>query len=851
MAIHAIVTMRDLWFRVVGVVKGERVVEELDNSIYQFAFLEHFFPGKYRIEARKVNDVRRDNLLSEGPYEGDIQNNEAIRFSNAGNQYRVFIDEHNGWLAGFETIGLVIKNSRKMAKRLIELVRATAMWEFTDQLKIEYIDHKAHGLRDTDVDGISAVSVSQVLRCINNNTSAGHGWRSKMKKRVLNGEIAVLSLRILTPQGEVKGNALIVPDSKMKGYDVRTVGLNVKPELGTTGWYWITLDTTYGINPTKSDDMSHAIFRQVYGLYDDDTLLGSLKGMLAHTFDRLKAGELTKEYTALADADSNILHREDEVKFRKGLGRVARIQLALAEMSAAGIPITASQTMMFMYVNGLKMQLLSTETIINEWGQRVPKFKKTWHDKDRHWVPVPWAFTAHIMTREALELYGFKMPSHSDAFVHARTHTFVVSGDYFALHYANHGGFDLDDSIKVHIRRVKFSDGQVKLMAILVRDPVDFGEWSMTTIDESVIDHVYHKYTDEAPLVVYEDLIGKVPQFTELRKSIPIGKLPHETNPVKIGNVFSPLDEERVRELSNLFPAGTGGTVTPKMLWYATFGTHLPELPATNEALIDVLQQGLGTADDIKYICEWSERVFDDIRNHSITMDAFWWKTRLPYHLKKQLFLLPGEEGDSSWVKFHERREKIVNDYLGEMTKFLNGRITKPEALGAIKWTTEEVASAKQALDDLNSSYKSNPSMWATRFVDMLITSDKEKGEQYTDRKILLMANQAFVRKAETNWNSDQWLYPIDHKLEKLPYEWFVRAMTRIQDGTYAWIPDEFKFMDETLVDEIRKTFKDVRDNLDEDRARNLIDIMKGHVNGLRPKSVKWAHAALKALRSL
>ena len=29
MTIHAIVTMRDLWFRVVGVVKGERVVEEL------------------------------------------------------------------------------------------------------------------------------------------------------------------------------------------------------------------------------------------------------------------------------------------------------------------------------------------------------------------------------------------------------------------------------------------------------------------------------------------------------------------------------------------------------------------------------------------------------------------------------------------------------------------------------------------------------------------------------------------------------------------------------------------------------------------------------------------------------
>jgi hypothetical protein len=847
---------------VVAAAPNEQVLDEFDNGPYQYSLLSHFFPGMFRVEVRKVNERKRKGIESAPPLERSVplEDHEALRFSNASDQFRVLIYGYNGWLTAFKSVGFVIRNSKKMAKRLAEVVRATSMWTFRaadNPLKIEVIDHVALGLRDSDIDGISAISKSLAIECVMNNTQAGPEWQQRMIRKIRNGQMAVMSLRIITPEGLIKGNTFIVlNDQLMKGFDVRTFGPNIKGELASNGWFWVTLDPTYGVNPTKSDDMSMAIFQEVEGLVDRPTLMASLKGYLAATFEKLKNGELTREMQALANGDNNILHDEQERKFVKGRGRAGRIQLAVAEMSAAGISLTASQTLMYLVVNGLRNQFFSTKKVWDrDLQQEVLKWPvgHTWRDKDRHWFPVPYAFTTHIMTREALQAFGFKMPQHQNAFVHAATHTFVVSGDYFALHYANHGGFDLDDSIKVHVRRVRFSDGNVRLMAILVRDPVDFGEWSMTTVDEeSVLEYAYHQYDDEAPIVDYRQLITKVPQFTAIRNLIQIGTLPYATNPTSIGPVYNLADEERVRLLSQAFPAGTGGTVTPKMIWYALNKTHLPALPAENEALIDVLQQGLGTSADVTVIDTWAASVFADLGNQfKWEMDAFWYHTRLPgiYRSENDGPWTCGSLEDSWWIDTHKEREAIVSDYLDAMEKWLNSQIAMPEAMSAIVFTEEETNAIGEQFDWIVGSWQEDRSTWPARFVEFLTNLDNEKGEMYTDRIIILLAHQAFVRKAGySKWVYDQWLYGIDPSLGKLPYEWLCRAMTRVHNGTYDWVPQEYRFMDSDLVDKIRQEFLAVRDLIPEDRQQVLIDSMRGHINGLRPRSINWGNLVLQLL---
>lgn len=864
---HGIVMFQYLWYRVITTVaaasRGEQKVEELNNGPYSFAFLDHFFPGKYRVEVRKVNEKNRSGMERSTPLtvQDPLVGNEAIRFSNASDQFRVLIDGHTGWLAAFAAVGLVVGNSKKMAKRLVEIVRATSMWSFrlaNVALTVDVIDHKALGLRDGDVDGISAISRSLAVECVSNNRRAGARWRKRMIAKIHSGELTVVSFRAITSLGLIKGNALILPDKLMRGYNVRTFEPNIKAELKANGWSWVTLDTTYGINPTKSDDMSTAIFHQVEGMYDKVTLVEALKSFLAHSFNEMKAGKTTEAMTRIAESDN--LHKESEEKFRTGMGRAARIGQAVADLASVGVPITASQTFMFMFVNGLRNQLLSTQKTINEiTGEQEQKYPagSCWMDKSRHWFPVPYAFTTHIMTREALQAFGFKMPEHNNAFVHPETHTFVVTGEYFALHYANHGGFDLDDGIKVHLRRVRLSDGSVELMGILVRDPVDFGEWSMTTVDPSVLDYAYHKYADEAPLVDYVDLTTKVPQFTTLRNQIQIGSLPFVTNPTQIGNQYSLVDEERVRMLSQAFPAGTGGTVTPKMIWYALVKTWISSLPASNEDLIDVLQQGLGTHADVDIIRQWSGDMFSELGNRfDWVMDPFWYWTRLPsiYRSENGGPWTAGDVSDSWWVQLHKERELIVTDYLSAMRTWLNAHIEIPEALPAIGFTAEELAEGKELVMALESMRLEDKKTWVSRCVAKLKESDEDpqRGQIATDRRILLLAYCSLLLKVSVpklNW--DQWLYAIDPDEEYHPYDWFVRAMRRLQDGTYDWVTSEYGFMDDELVNQIRAEFKKAESNLTEDQKETLIHSMRGHISGRRRVNVKWGQRVLAKLNEL
>jgi hypothetical protein len=766
---HGIVkSAKGYWFRLItsaALLDGETVIEEFRPGPYQAAFLNIFFPGKYRVEVRKVKQRKMRGINSESPAVHDqLFSSEVIRWSTASDQYMVRIKGNQGWLSSFKEIGLIIRNSKKMSKRLVEIVRTASMWVHVPDgsLKLEVIKHS---YPDCYVDGISFISRRLALRCIRSNTDASRRWRAKQIWRIHSGKTAIVSFRMLCSDGLIKGNALVLPGRMMNGYDVRTFDPNIKSEIRTTGWQWVTIEPSYGAIPVKSDDLTHAIYRGVSGLYDDQTLLESLDGMLKTFFADLKEGKRSEWLTRLVDSEQ-VLHEDVESRFSSDRGLVGLIQEKVAELDKLGVPLTASQTLMFLSVNGLKQQVLG-----NADKGRV------WMDKTRHWFPVPWAYAAHIMTKEVLELAGFKMPKGEFGLFHEATHSFVVPGAFFQKHLPDHGGPDLDDTVKVHIRTIGDT-----MVAFLLRNPNDFGEWSVIPVNEP--GPVFHAYTDQPPVVDWEELFNTVPQFSWMMDQLTIGSLPGGKN-LTIGDEFSLEDERRVRTAAELFPAGTGGAVLPKMVYAACVGGYLPEYKASNEDIIDALQQGMATPEDIMIIKDFADYIFAQLRNKTNgVVDAFWYHTRLYDELALMHGLTAGDVEASPWVALHRQRELMTRKALEEMTFWLNANITKPDILASIRWTPEEIRDAPNELAKVKAG-KSRSADWVQEFVKLLEESDAEFGEERTNRKILRLANEAFNAKAQ--WpraNHDQWLYSLAAKSEKQPLDWFIRALKAEQSKT-------------------------------------------------------------------
>ena len=800
---HGIVKRAGRWLRLVSglpLLSNDVVVEEFEGGPYAPAFLMHFFAERFRVEVRKVNEKAlkgaRPVIKSDGPVvQPTPVKSEVIRFSTASEQYVVRIKGNNGWLASFKEIGLLIGNSKKMSKRLVELVRLSCMWLYRDAenaLTVEVIDHKALGFPDSYVDGATAISKGLAIKCVKSNTSASRTWRARQIWAIRSGKTAVVQIRMMCELGLIKGNAVIVSRSMMNGFDIRTFEPNIKTEVRTSGWQWLTIEPTYGAIPVKSDDQTHAIYRRVSGLYDSTSLLNTLQQSLEQFFQDLKDGKRSEWMEKLADNADELLHEDEEDKFDQTRGMVQLIQETVAKLTKLGVPLLASQTLLYMSVNGLSLSLLGSR---DEFKERFKheQMGEVWRDKNRHWFPVPWAYAAHVYTKEVLEIFGYKMPKGNHGFYHEATHSFVVPGAFFDANLKNHGGPDLDDTVKVHIRRVRRKNGRIQTMAIIMRNPNDFGEWSMISIGKDV-GPVFHAYDQEPPIVDLEELTKLVPQFTKLEKSLKIGTLPARKNPPKLGSEFSLSDEARIRLAAMGFPPGVGGTVIPKMIWNALLDQPIMNLVDLNENIIDVLQQGQGSTADTDAIKQWVADVFLDLGAQlGFELDPFWFFTRMPTPIIEEQGWKPAEESDSSWVTLHREREFMTRKYISEMTEWLNQHIVMPDVLANINFTNQEYTVGAQKLNKVRSDYRLikeqySTDGWVRWFSAKLASADEKKGEEYTDRLILLLAQRSIVaKKANSKYNYDQWLYSFSAKSTQHPVDWYVRALKRVQDGTYDW----------------------------------------------------------------
>jgi hypothetical protein len=790
---HGITNRGQGWLRVLTatpLLEDEQVLEQFDGGPYWPAFLETFFPGKYRVEVRKVSKKYIGETRSNSPKADlNLSPNEVIRWSNATDQYSILIDDaplNDGgdtWLEAFDQIGLIVGNSKKMSKRLTELVRLSSGWHYSPngKIKIETIDYLNLGYLDEHVDGISAISQTFAIQCIAANHLATGEWTNQQISRIVNGQMTVVQIRVLTAAGLIKGNALVLPDKMMKGYDIRTFEPNVKSEIRTLGWQFATIEPSYSTIPVKSDDLTHAIYQTVNGMYTHRDLLESLNHSLQDEYNKLQSGERTTAMTALVDNAHTIFRSDstdEEDRFRTTRSNLQIVQETIRDLSTLGIPFEATQHLRFLTVNGIATQYLGVE--------HNGKVGQIWRNKSKHWMPVPWSYTTHIITQEVLEIFGFNKVYRDGGYYHSKTHCFVVPGKFFIENMINHGGYDQDDSIKVHVRLVRMPDTSIQLMAILLRNPNDFGEWSMIPIKG--YGPVFHRYSALPPVVDYNELCSFVPQASTLidQKLVVPGKLPGLKS-LKIGPRFSLVDEGRNRLVALAFPGGVGSSVLPKMMHYGLNNTYLANPVATNEEIIDALQQGLATAVDVSLIKKWSEKIFADILdNHGkngTKMDIFWMASRLPKRYAEGIDSTTVEE--SPWCQAHIEREFDVRTTFALMCEYLNSSMVEPDIIMDINFTEDELYQARDLHLKLSTKQKIMQSHeWVSYMVDLFTRTDEneEKGIEYTNRIVLMLAHQSYLAKRQYPRQShDQWLYTFSDKSDRQIVDWYIRAIKSIK----------------------------------------------------------------------
>ena len=773
--------------------ESDKPQEVFKMGTYTYAFLDKFFPDSWRVEVRKV--IPRNTYDAEALTENNLDKNVVIRWSNASHQYNVIIDGNNGWLDAFTKAGFIVGNSKKFIKRAQEFVRQTSAFIYADDLNIQIMDPEEIGVDEKAVDGISAISRTMAMQMFLNNPNASIDWMQDKVSQIDDGKMVVVQIRFLTPNGLIKGNAIIVPDDQMHGFDIRTFTPNVKPEIKTKGFYWGTIEPSYGRLPLKSDDLTMSIYSNVVGLVDPALLLATIQNAVTDLVNKTMVGvrDGSDWLQTVIDNTGATEHLDDDIKDRPSM--IKSIDQIAKRLDEVGLSIHVSQLLMYLKANGFGRMF----GVVDK-SNKVVRVGNVYKASDNGtWFPVPYAYRAHIMTRDALEIFGYKLPKdRGQGFYHHKTHCFVVPTEFFIENYPNHGGYDLDDTINVMIRRFVSADGKSVTKAFLVRNPNDFGEWSAIPVSESETRNAFHVY-GAMPTVMEDDLVKQVPQLTTLTKLKAISYKYQELPGVaalQVSGQFSINDEVRVRTAMSALPGGTGATVIPKMLTYAITGTYIKHQLVSNEQIIDAVQQGLADESDMELIHQSNDTYYRRIKAWLVAnkgmIDYYWADTRInvrvaqKYKLWEPNFSHVAKKEDSMMMELMLTRETIVRRAFAELLEWANTQMVLPAAVASIEFTKEEAQKTPTEFNSIIQLMNStNPhSLWAAKLVNMLKKSDELFGQEVTDRKVLRLYRQSFVaKKAVPKANWDKWLFAVDPKLDQLPIDWFIRAYTRLVAG--------------------------------------------------------------------
>jgi hypothetical protein len=469
----------------------------------------------------------------------------SLVWANADAVTYLWFKGASGWDP--KRLGLMLKSSPKLGKRLKELAKIYRFYRLhhgnTPRVLV---------LKDPDlvegVDGASIMAPSYVRSLA----------RSKRDRGLL-GKAKSGSIRILTSTGLIKGDFIVaVSDEVMAGYDVITFESNVKDEMALS-------DKDKAMTGVMLHHDHHEAATDIQTLSWMGELLfpvEQLRTALIHkgreVLNALQAGEFP-QFMVHASIDDG--ENQNDM--------IHQLQNTYHKWTAAGRSLKESAYFLFMMTQGFMNHMRK--------GMRFP---------------IPWAVYSHIMSTEMLIIAGYAedvKKANGKVFYHQPTGRIVLPGAMIRDLFKNHGGWDLDDSVRVLVR--KFEDG---IRGIMLRSPNAYGEYSIVEIDFESFKPVLYNTVDAVP-----EIAMTVDQFYTERPTIHNLKVTYKGLPAASGlgksDEYTPEVASATIEALQDSP-GTGKWANSQMMVWPTL-LHYGTLPyrdhqlAPTEDIVDLLQQ--------------------------------------------------------------------------------------------------------------------------------------------------------------------------------------------------------------------------------------------------------------------
>jgi len=504
-------------------------------------------------------------------------------FSYANDAHTFFIRiEGAEW--GLAPMGLIDCDVPKLAKRFAEICRLSEFGYYKQISDIKMVARVPIG--DVEFyDGMNYVSLKFALKLT--KLIADEKRRNRVRRDLIAGHISRFNIRVLTPLGLIKGDCIVVDGL---AYDIVYHPENLKSELKTDGWCLATMTRHNPYHIAVWDTQTWVNNRNVLPLAKQ---IKDLDNTIQDLVDSFNAGEVP-DWLMLGEE----LHDDSGLPDYERLSQLMDKQYI--RWQAHGFDIRAAQNLVFMATNGLIKRMER-----NLKTKPIRYYKKTWTRMSN-------AFLAGVITRESLIHMGnVDMKGTSPYLYHDMRYGLVMNGARFRDTYSLHGGWDLDDTVKVILIKIWSSDpNRTRMMlesgaldprcpvrnnqeeatpvAFLVRSPNGPGEYSIEALDpENWMDMPWHAFDEE--LIPVIDLVNIPDPQTELVKGITITGIP--TSLVHTGK---PITREQGLEMieAQRYNPGIGAICNCLMNWVMTMGTSFPpRMLALLEQMVDTTQQ--------------------------------------------------------------------------------------------------------------------------------------------------------------------------------------------------------------------------------------------------------------------
>jgi hypothetical protein len=614
---------------------GQFLVPSDIGEAYRFAFLEHFLGDlTYWVEF----------IPQQEGYV--IPNNASLAFADEETITVIHVEEYPGWGGVCKAAGLVLIPHLKLAKRLKEIARVSRYYRHFNSHEVTVGVFDAESDEVEHYDGQTVIRPSFFLKMARNNRD-----RRYLKAHGKSG-----SFRLLTTSGLIKGDFILAESDDAIDYDVLTSSDNLKSEIRFSNEedIWCTFFLHHDHHAPVTDIQSLSWLGE--HVFPVDKMEKTLKADARQVLVDVMEGNFPSFMT---DSSDDGEYDPDDA------GSITNMRNQYERWIDAGLELNQSAY----FIRTIGQAYLS-------------KMRKGMH------FPIPQAVYVHVTTHEVLNMAGYLTDDYRDVvFYHHDTGRLSLPGDLFKEVFANHGGWDLDDSVRVLIRNFG-SDG---IKALLLRSPNAWGEYSILDVDMASISDVLYNTEDGIPeigmtVAEFKDTVHPIQKVDEHVQYIgmPEGGL---TMNEEYDYNFASQVVEALAEAPNI-----GSWANSQMVYYSSVGTYRRQQLAHTEDIVDTLTQSVNP-DGFKAVAQDIHKTWRAVQTHGIIEEYFVKQDRrVP-----QRYLKDTETFRGHLSELNVAHKFVLNNFDKALTEISNKQRNPISELLDIEVTEKSMDRAKQA----------------------------------------------------------------------------------------------------------------------------------------------------------